>query len=293
VGTADGRWLYSASYDHTIAAWDMQSEAKGEEKVALNARTRQDLIKRRSSRVPAALEATVAKQVPAVVHKEHREWIHALALSRDDKLLVSGDDAGVVLVRERATGKEVKRWQVKGWVYALALSPDARQAVVSERLPLVFDSGRHAGVRLWDRTAGKPTRDLSAAFKGQHLSAAAWSADGKVLALGRGGEVDTAGGLVYIVDPATGKLTHTLKPPHLYGVTDLAFHPDGKHLASTGRDTVVRVWRVADGKLVAQIGKPRGGQFKDWLHALSFSADGKLLAAADMAGAVQVWSLTG
>ena len=84
-----------------------------------------------------------------------------------------------------------------------------------------------------------------------------------------------------------------LTPGHLYGVTDMVFHPDGKHLASGGRDTVVRIWNAADGKLVKELGKPRGGQFKDWIHAVSFSADGRWLAAADMAGAVQVWSFTG
>jgi hypothetical protein len=289
VSTADGRWLYSSSYDHTIHCWDMQSEAKGDVKIVLNARAREEAVRRRSSRVPMPIETSVATQQPAAVWKEHREWIQAMALSPDQKLLVSGDDGGVVVVRERAGGKEVSRWKVKGWVYALALSSDAKQAVVTERVPLVFDSGRHAGVRLWDREAGKPIRDLGPEFKGMYLSAAAWSPDGKVLAMGKGGETDS--GIVYFVDPATGKKTRTLTPNHQYGVTDLAFHPDGKHLASCGRDTVARIWSLADGKMVAQLGKPRGGQFKDWLHALSFSADGKLLAAADMAGAVQVWSL--
>jgi WD40 repeat protein len=69
------------------------------------------------------------------------------------------------------------------------------------------------------------------------------------------------------------------------------FHPDGKHLLTCGRDTVVAVWNVSDGKRVAQIGKPRGGQFKDWLHALTIASDGNWLAAGDMAGAVQVWRI--
>src|SRR3954452_19899073 len=37
VATADGKWLYSASYDHTIRAWDMTAAAKGEESIVLNA----------------------------------------------------------------------------------------------------------------------------------------------------------------------------------------------------------------------------------------------------------------
>ena len=81
-----------------------------------------------------------------------------------------------------------------------------------------------------------------------------------------------------------------LGPGHLDGGTDLAWHPDNKHLASSGRDTTVRVWDTATGKLVSEVGKGRGGQFKDWVCAVAWSADGNWIAAADMAGAVQVWT---
>src|SRR5207302_63649 len=37
VATADGRWLISASYDHTIRYWDLQAPAKGAEPLVLNA----------------------------------------------------------------------------------------------------------------------------------------------------------------------------------------------------------------------------------------------------------------
>lgn len=133
-------------------------------------------------------------------------------------------------------------------------------------------------------------RDLGPLFKGMYIATAAYSPDGKLLALGRGGEVDGPNEKVFLIDPASGKKVRELTPGHLYGATDLTFHPDGKHLASCGRDTVVRIWNTSDGKLVKELGKPRGGQFKDWLHAVSFSADGRWLAASDMAGAVPVWS---
>ena len=35
---------------------------------------------------------------------------------------------------------------------------------------------------------------------------------------------------------------------------------------------------------------PSFKQFKDWIHAVSFSPDGRRLAAADMSGLVHVWS---
>jgi WD40 repeat protein len=290
LSTPDGRWLISASNDHTVRFWDVEAASSGTATVALNARTREDLIRRTASKVPALAEAKVETQSSARTFDGHKEWVTAMALSADAGLVVSGDDGGHVIAWERESGKELNRWRTKGWVYALALSPDTKQVFVSERKPLIFDSGRYDGVKLWDREKGEVQRDLGPDFKGQYLAAAAYAPDGKLLAVARGGELDGNNGKATLVDPATGKKVRELTPGHLNGATDLAFHPDGVHLASSGRDTLVRVWNTADGKLVKELGKSRGGQFKDWIHAVSFSQDGRWLAAADMAGSVQVWN---
>jgi hypothetical protein len=42
---------------------------------------------------------------------------------------------------------------------------------------------------------------------------------------------------------------------------------------------------------VAQLGKPRGGQFKDWFHAVALSPDQQWWAAADISGRVFVWKM--
>ena len=289
---AEDRWLISASHDHTVRYWDLQAAPGASAKLTLNARTIEDALRSKSSgrKPPAPLEAEVHTQ-PSVRTLEGKEWIVGLGLNQDRSTLITGDDAGQITLYDRAAGTELKRWQVKGWAYAVALSPDRRQAFVSERYPLVFDSGRHTGAKLWDAAAGTVQHDLSKEFKNMQLAAAAYSADGSVLAVGRGGEADGTSGKVFLVDPASGKIQREFNPGHLNGLTDLCFHPDGKHLLSAGRDTVVRIWSLADGKLVKELGKPRGGQFKDWIHALSLTADGTRLAAADMAGHVHIWQL--
>jgi len=289
---AENRWLISASNDHTLRYWDLNAATGAPVKIVLNARTIEDALRNKNTgrKPPPPLEVDVPT-APAAKTIEAKEWIVGLAMSQDQSALIVGDDAGEVVIMSRIDGAEKKRWQVKGWAYAVALSPDLKQALVSERYPLVFDSGRHTAVKLWDVTAGTMQLDLSKEFKDMQIAAAAYSADGKVLAIGRGGEADGMNGKVFLIDPATGKKERELAPAHQYGATDLCFHPDGKHLASSGRDTVVRIWNIAEGKMVKELGKPRGGQFKDWIHAISFSPDGTRLATADMAGFVHVWQL--
>ncbi len=292
VATADGRWLISASNDHTICIWDLSAAATGKDNVVLNARAREEAIARKK-KAPAAVEAPVGVLGPAMILTAHKEWVCGLALTPDGKTLVSGDDKGTVIVWDRAAGKELRRWNVEGWAWAVAVAPEADLVIVSERFPVVFDAKRHAGLKLWDARKGELKRDLGKDkdFDKQFFAAAAFSPDGKTLAVVRGGEIDGPNGKVILIDPATGKKVRELTPGHLNGATDVIFHPDGKHVLSAGRDTVVRLWRVEDGKLLRELGQPRGGQFKDWIHAVAVSPDGRWVAGADMAGQVQVWAL--
>jgi WD40 repeat protein len=294
LATPDGRWLISASYDHTIRFWDMQADAKGTEEVVLNDRAREEAGKRSGAKVPPPLTAQVELQQAERVLTEHKEWIEGLSLSGDGNLLVSGDDAGQIIIWDRPAGKEVRRWQTKGWVYTLALSPDAQHLLISERLPYSYAQSypkRYGTAKLWDPATGQVRHELGALFPNQHMVTAAFSPDAKVLAIAQGGEFEATNAKVTLIDTASGKKLRELTPGHHNGATDVVFHPEGQHLASTGRDTVVRIWQAADGKMVKELGKPRGGQFKDWIHAVSVSPDGRWLAAADMAGQVQIWAL--
>src|SRR5262249_24222960 len=154
---------------------------------------------------------------------------------------------------------ERKRWKLKGWVWALALAPEADALAISERIPLVFDSGRYAAMKIWS-PSGELKLDLDKTITKQVYASARYSPDGKTLALGRGGEADGLSGKVTLLDAETGKIRKELTPGHLNGLTDLAFHPEGNWLASSGRDTMVRLWDVETGKLLKELGQGRGGQ---------------------------------
>jgi WD40 repeat protein/tRNA A-37 threonylcarbamoyl transferase component Bud32 len=70
---------------------------------------------------------------------------------------------------------------------------------------------------------------------------------------------------------------------HLYCV---AFHPDGKRVASGGDDHLIRLWDVETGREVATL---RGHASR--VAALAFSPDGKVLASGDGDRDVFLWDL--
>jgi WD40 repeat protein len=297
--TPDQKTVISASLDHTIKYWDLMSEGGEPGVVVLNERARYE-AESRKKKLPSAVEAKVTVQKSVRELTGHKDWVLGLSMTPDGKTLISGADRalgpkkekeGEIIVWDLAAGKEVRRFYLKGWPWGMAISPDGQTVIASERVPLVFDSGSRSGLKLWNAHTGEMKADLGKEIK-ERMAAASYSPDGKWLAICRGGEANGLSGKVTLLDPATGKKRRETSPGHLDGATDLAFHPDGKHIFSAGRDTTVKIWRLEDGKHVRDLGHGRGGQFKDWICAIAISPDGKRLAAADMAGAVQIWSLS-
>jgi WD40 repeat protein len=293
VVTPDGKTLISASSDRTVKFWDVADVMGEPGTVVLNdgyARVGVSEKVPKLSDPPPPITANVVVQKPLRELSAHKDWIWGLARSRDGKTLVSGDDSGVVIVSEVSTGKELRRWKVKQWVRALDLSPDGKTVVTVEHFPQLKAVDADVGVRFWDAENGTLKFDASKELKGG-MSAVRFSDDGKQLAVCQG-NIDREGpvGKVYLLDPATGKKLREFAPGHDRGATDLAFHPDGKHLFSAGRDRVVKAWRLADGTHLRDLGQGGKG-LTESVYALSLSPDGKLLAAADGVGQVLIYSL--
>jgi WD40 repeat protein len=314
VVTPDCKHLVSASLDHTVRIWAVDGPASGKAEAVLDSETRKREARRLGKKEPApAPGVPVETQTAAHVLEGHSEWVYALGVSGDGKRVISGDAASRVIVWDLASCKAVAKWSGHpwNWIVAASLSPDGQTALVSEYRYKRddFDIPTPA-LKLWDATTGKEKLDLlkvqfpkinpadrsyGAAqvwrqFVANGLIATALSPDGKLAAVAQGGETDT--GKVHLLDVASGKLLRTVSG-HYNGVTDEMFSPDSKYVISVGRDTCARVCQVADGKEVAVLGSPRGGQSKDWLGAVALSPDGRFLAATDIAGLVHVWEFGG
>jgi WD40 repeat protein len=145
----------------------------------------------------------------------------------------------------------------------LAFTPDGKQLV---------SGSADRTVRLWEVRSG---RGLGLYDGHQHeVTAVAVTPDGKLIASG------DASGAVHLHERATGKRRHLfLAPPPQrfmsFRVTSLLFASGGKTLLAAGHDGSLRLWDVASGQRVRDL-----GGFNWSGGGLALSPDGRTLAFA-------------
>ena len=295
----DGKTLISAGNDRAVRFWDALASDGNPGTIVMNDGYRFVGVTEKVAKLPdppPPVTAKVVEQKPIREFAGHKEWIWGLALSRDGKTLVTGDDSKLVILSDAQKGTEQRRWKVKQWVRALDISPDGKVVVTAEQLPHLSEKEAENGLRGWDAQTGEMKFDASKGLSGG-VTTVRFSDDGKYLAFCVGSiDRDGPAGKVFLLNPTTGEKARELTPAHVRGATDLAFHPDGKHLFTCGRDRVVKAWQLSDGAQVHEISlslqdKGKQGPFTPTLHAVSIAPDGKLLAVADAEGRVVICSL--
>jgi WD40 repeat protein len=219
-------------------------------------------IQIRTPPAPAVLRTIPLPDTAKFHHSGHNYWEYLVGFSPDGQTLHLATLSGTVHRWDLATGKELP-----------TLTKHLSRAVGYHPLPdgkTVLTTGGDGLIRRWD---GKTGRELSKPPSYQGRTRAAYSPDGRFVAVG------DAGGRLDLFDARTGKRLHALRDKGA-AVNNLAFAPDGRSLAAGLHSGEVRYWEVpseSEGKARRRAGEPGWG----FASTMSFSPDGRHLFVAN------------
>ncbi|CAN5468197.1 hypothetical protein BH10PLA2_BH10PLA2_33330 [soil metagenome] len=234
----------------------------------------------------------------------HQDLVLGVTFRSDGKQLASASSDKTARIWDPATGKELFALKHANIVDAVAFNPAGTQLATV---------GHDGLLRLWDTAKGTQIREIKAHTTANLLASycLAWDKEGKQIATGG---LDQT---IKLWEAATGKPVREFKAfkpkefeqGHREGVFGVAFSPDGKQLASTGSDRVIKLWNVADGKVLRDLVDPRLTppnapkgvlvpvlSHSGWIHAVRFTPNGQRLVSGGAAplrrGSLAVWTAT-
>jgi WD40 repeat protein len=276
----DGKTLMSASAWDPLRFWD---SASGKE------------VKRfegHKSRIDALAFSADGKQLASAANNEIRLWsiaeqkqIHryagqvpfprAIAFSTDAKSLISVSANHVVQFWDVSKGKEIRRQEGLGLIYAAVFSTNRKMlALWRENRPSVWDTKSLKICREWNHTLDWNYDALDIAPNGKTLAtggcAMVPTKDGHRLVGPKGKPEDY---VIYLWD-SDGAMSMIGKHPAV--VNWVTFSPDGRTIASVDWKHTIRLWEKATGQLRA---KWKTG---DNVSTVRFSPNGRILASTNI-----------
>jgi WD40 repeat protein/serine/threonine protein kinase len=288
----DGRRLASAAKDHFVKLWDAQT---GREVLTLRGHSGtvcavafspdgHQLVSAGLDRSVRVWDATPSEGTPdpgCFTLRGHSGDVNAVAFHpKDPRLVASGGADGTVRLWDAGSGEQIRTLRGHSQsVQGLAFSADG------QRLAAAGGGAQESAksVTVWDTTTWQevPPSPLVAT---QGFHAVAFSPGGTLLAAASTGSSP----FVVVWDLATGAQIGVLHG-HTWVIGQVAFSPDGRHLASASLDGTVRIWDVTTHEEVVRPPLRHGGG----ATGVAFSPDGQRLASAGLDGTVRVWDAAG
>jgi len=316
--SADGQTLASGGMDRLIKHWDLKTKAcartwSGYKNIIWSVSfSVGDNPTIASSSLDGIIRIWQVADGQCLQTMKHPTEVHAIAFSRDGKLLVSGN------IHSSST---LKVWDVQKGVCLMTIPAHIRKinsVCFHPNGSLIASGGDDKNVQIFD-------------LKNQHIhrilqghTAVIWSVafsqNGKLLASGsfdqtvRIWELDSgqclnvlsghtnalttivfhpflpliatasSDAMVKLWSLETGECDHTLMS-HNNVVMGIAFSPDGQTFASGSFDKTIRIWDVSSCECRAIF------QANSLVHSVAFSPDSKTLVSGGDNGTLQLWDL--
>ncbi|MGH7998433.1 MAG: protein kinase domain-containing protein [Brasilonema sp.] len=250
--SSDGRAIASASNDHTIKLWQLET---------------------------GKLLRTFGGWFSG-----HSSIVHAIAFSPDGQLLATGSWDETIKLWQVSRGKEIRTLTSYGnWINSVAFSP---------KLPNLFYQQEEAYMRGWILASGSADSTIKlwvvstgieiSTFTGHSDSvwSVVFSPDGQLLASG------SADSTIKLWQVNTGREIRSLTG-HSFFVKSVTFSPDGQLLASGSDDSTIKLWQVSTGEEIRSF-----TGHSDAVCSVTFSPDGQLLASGSWDKTIKIWQIS-
>jgi WD40 repeat protein len=242
VFAGNGKILVTGGADGSVRLWDTSANRLGS-MTAHQDQVRSLAVLRDGKTTVSVSEDKTVKlwDNEKMILTDHKTPVMCVAVSQDGKLMATGGGdksdttPGELILWDLETRKPSKSLAVDKTVWSVAISPDGKWVAASlgNNTVQIFETA--GGARRWT---------IGVMFKGMPFSRpVAFSHDGKFLAVGQGrvpSATEPGSGQVHLYDTSTWKLVSNLLP-HGHVISQVAFAPDGRTIASASQDGTIKL----------------------------------------------------
>ncbi|MFX0040138.1 MAG: NosD domain-containing protein [Promethearchaeota archaeon] len=202
--------------------------------------------------------------------KGHAMGISSIAISPDNKYIISGSKDTTIKIWERDTGKLLRSLRGhKKYINSVVVSPDGKY---------IISGSNDKTVKVWDLNTGKLVKTLEGHTF--YILAVAVSPDNNYIV---SSSFDRE---IKVWDLASGKLLNTFKG-HRKEIGSIAISPDNKYIASGSNDKTIKVWDLKTGELAITI-----SGYKKYVTSVAFSPNGKYIISGSNDKSIRVWDIS-
>lgn len=226
--------------------------------------------------------------------------INTIALSSDGNELAAGSDDQTIRIWNLETGSQIEQISLDGRILALEFGMDSKTVFCATALSelLKINRERKTVEKFAGRYSGQAGKITTMALRGDGKQLITgdittsdpkqWDTESLKLEriLGESLDKESSDSRKVPRIPKSSLTRARDKNAHTGSVISVAYHPNGKEIATGSTDRQIKIWDIESGRYLRALRGHTGE-----VTQLSFTADGKFLISGSRDGTAKVWNL--